>query len=122
MVTKTSVFAVFIDKNKVAGTTRPEDPTALYGLPGGKVDEGEDFITALIRECNEEGWDISQANINKFHEEYLDNGFVTWYSVDNAVKLTEYKELYRGIKPVMVDISYFLNDTRYGNSCISKLN
>ena len=49
-----AVFAYNLRGNgDVASVTRPEGG---IGLPGGKVEKGENEIEALRRECEEEGW------------------------------------------------------------------
>jgi len=49
-----------LDKNLVLGVSRKDDHTA-WGMPGGKLDPGEDFTQAAIREMFEEtGIKVSQ--------------------------------------------------------------
>jgi mutator protein MutT len=49
------------DKTKLLGVSR-KDQTNLFGLPGGKVDEGESMKEGVIREVKEEtGLDVKSA-------------------------------------------------------------
>ncbi|MFA5895133.1 MAG: NUDIX hydrolase [Candidatus Shapirobacteria bacterium] len=52
-----SVTVVILDGDKVLLVKNGESsdhPTGVYGLPAGKVDEGETWEGAAIRECEEE--------------------------------------------------------------------
>jgi 8-oxo-dGTP pyrophosphatase MutT (NUDIX family) len=93
-------FAVFVlAKNQFgyAGTTRPD---GKVGLPGGKIDQGEDEIQAVMREAKEEGWTIHFISINPIHSQLVDGKMVVWYSGIIIDRLVDYKEKSRGIKPV----------------------
>jgi len=50
---KAACCLVLSDDGQVLAVSRKDDPTA-FGLPGGKVDPGEDSITAAARELQEE--------------------------------------------------------------------
>ena len=121
MKEKISVFAVIEINGEIVVTTRPEDKNVPFGLPGGKVDEGETLIDALIRECFEEGVDIKHISdllFIKIREEYLDNGIVYWFHILGVPSLlSEYKEKYRGIKVEMKSIEEVSN-SGYGNDFI----
>ena len=50
------------DKTKLLGVSR-KDNSKLFGLPGGKVDEGESMTEGVIREVKEEtGLDVISAS------------------------------------------------------------
>lgn len=107
-----SPFAVFVVYQfpdlKIAATTRPKDRQSddvgvKVGLPGGKVDPGEDPMDAAIRESREEGWEVSGLIFK--HSDIVQGKTVWWYLASSAKPLKEYKEKYRGILPVRVDIS-----------------
>lgn len=94
-----NVFAVFVfaqDGNGIAMTTRPD---GNCGLPGGKVDAGEDIVSAAIREAGEEGWIISIQNNNPIHSQLVNGKLCVWLAGTIISKLDNYKEKYRGIKP-----------------------
>ena len=44
---------IFDEKFRVLGVSRKDDPS-MFGLPGGKVDEGETLEEAIVREVKEE--------------------------------------------------------------------
>jgi 8-oxo-dGTP diphosphatase len=57
------------DKSMVLGVSRKDDKTK-FGLPGGKVDEGETMYEALVRELKEEtGLDVIKAVPIYFRED-----------------------------------------------------
>ena len=116
---KVSVFAVINTKDGILVTTRPEDKNVPFGLPGGKVDTGEDLKEALIRECFEEGVDIKHISdllFIKIREEYLDNGIVHWFHIlGTPTILEDYKEKYRGIEVTHKTIEE-VAVSGYGNS------
>jgi ADP-ribose pyrophosphatase YjhB (NUDIX family) len=90
-----------------------------YSLPGGGVDEGEDFITGMIRELQEETGAQNVKDIEEFgiYEEYR-----PWYkddfdiqhmisycytcTVDEELGDTNYEhyEISNGMKPVWINI------------------
>jgi len=108
-----SPFAVFVvyqfPDGKIAATTRPsdrksdDDGNGKYGLPGGKVDPGEDPMEAAIRESMEEGWIVE--NLELKHSDIVQGKLVWWYKANYAKPLKEYKEKYRGIIPCKVDMN-----------------
>ena len=120
----TAVFAIVYDpiSQTVAATTRPEDKEVPFGLPGGKIEEGESVFGALKRECEEEGWAIEFTDINpiQFHEEVINNTIIKWFIVSKATILTEYKDFHRGIIPCYVDI-HEMAKVGYGNQCLLSL-
>lgn len=114
-------FAAFVlsplDDGRYAGTTRAadreeEDEGVSYGLPGGKIDPGEDPVTAVIREAAEEGWDVEGVEETPFFEDTVQGKKVLWYLADRATPRVEYKEKGR-ILPVPIEESQlvgFSND------------
>jgi hypothetical protein len=102
-------FAVFvisqISPNSFAATTRPNGG---IGLPGGKVDIGENPIDAVIREAKEEGWEVSLP-IFKVHSQLFDGKMVFWYvATQPAKKLSVYKEMGR-INPILATLDEIVN-------------
>jgi NUDIX domain len=112
-----AVFAVVRVDGGFAATTRPTDrgESGRIGLPGGKVDQGENAISALKRECEEEGWKIYNINPTVFHEELIDDKTIQWFTAKSAIKLDNYKEKGR-ITPIVATREQILNSGfRNGN-------
>lgn len=104
-------FAVFVvhqfSNGEIAATTRPNDRMSddegiSYGLPGGKVDPGEDPMEAAIRESEEEGWKVSGLTFG--HSDMVQGKLVWWYRSKSAIPLKSYKERHRGIKPIQIEM------------------
>lgn len=113
-----AVFAVAPLPGGVAATTRAADrgEAGLYGLPGGKVDDGEDPRAALIREAREEGWLLTDVSDRPFFVAPVDGRMVAWYAARAIRPLTEYKERHRGIRPVVVAPEILIRQRpSYGN-------
>lgn len=118
---KIAVFAIINTTNGVIVTTRPEDANVPFGLPGGKVDPGEPLEVALVRECFEEGVDISCCSFEKVHEDRVDDVLVHWFLVEGDYELlSDYKEKYRDIKVIFQSVHEVAN-SGYGNEFISTL-
>jgi len=69
---KVSVECFIFHNNKILLFKRSDDSKVFPGfwsIPGGHVDEGEDVLTAIIREVKEEtGIDVSSKNVKlKYH-------------------------------------------------------
>ena len=86
----------------------------IMALPGGKVDPGEDPITALRREAREEGWILHEIELLPIFEGLVDGKPVWWFRAAEAVKTEPREEdLRRGIMPVEAwpnMLSGFLNE------------
>lgn len=77
------VFAIN-SEGKVLSVTR-KDNNSDYGLPGGKVDDGESLQEALIRECKEEtGLDIVSIYNNSCFIEKCGDYMCYTYKVEVA--------------------------------------
>lgn len=114
-----AVFVVSLTKtNMIAATTRAFDKSegGKIGLPGGKIDMGENPKQAAYRESKEEGWDIEIGE--KIHEDYIDGKLIFWYKGMNPKKLINFKEKNR-IKPIEVTIED-ISSSGYGNEFIKK--
>lgn len=91
---KFAVLALITDKNnsKILGVSRKFDLND-FGLPGGKVDEGEDIYTAMVREVKEEtNLDVLSAKPLFFSEVENSNTHVCVYEVTDykgVIQITE---------------------------------
>jgi len=94
-----------------AATTRPTAPGRL-GLPGGKVEPGEDPRAALKREAREEGWVLLPAS-NPYHHAYVDGRLVWWYWAPLATRLSDWAERGR-VEPVAIPLAAVVA-SGYGN-------
>lgn len=112
-------FAVFVvaqlQSGLYAATTRAADrgEAGKIGLPGGKVDPGEDPVDAAKREAHEEGWAIDTVLPEVFHSQVRDGKLIQWYRGVGARKLSQYKEQGR-ITPIAVTREQVLG-SGYGN-------
>jgi hypothetical protein len=117
-----SPFAVFVvarvDDDMYAATTRPADrgEAGRIGLPGGKVDPGEDPIEAAYREAREEGWEISSIDPKAIQDTLVDGKLVLWFRGHGARMLKNYKEKGR-VEPIVVTREEVLN-SGYGNGSL----
>jgi len=59
-------------------------------------------MEAAIRESKEEGWKVS--GLTQKHSDIVQGKLVWWYHAKSATPLREYKEKYRGIKPIQIDM------------------
>ena len=106
-----------IGQGVIAATTRAADrgQEGRIGLPGGKVDPGEDGASAAIRETEEEGWSVQAGStLSLAHTDMVEGELIHWYTCDMPLtKKTEYKEQHR-ITPIVVSRSQ-IAASGYGN-------
>jgi 8-oxo-dGTP pyrophosphatase MutT (NUDIX family) len=97
-----AVFGVayFRRSGMVCATTRTD---GSIGLPGGKIDPGEDAFTALRREAFEEGWKLTVSRII-LRDAMVDGHRVLWIKCATRTNplSTDWKEKHRGIYPIAV--------------------
>ena len=121
-----AVFAVIRINGKFAATTRAADrgEAGKIGLPGGKVDLGETGPEALIRECAEEGWKISDVG-KIVSSQMIEGRPVVWYEVKSGEMLKDYPEMYKDhgngpklpvprVKPILATRKA-ISESGYGN-------
>ena len=117
-------FAVFIfaqlPDGSWAATTRAADrgEAGRIGLPGGKVDAGEDPRAAALREAREEGWAIEArpSDLVLVHEAMVEGHPVAWFAAPRGARvvcLDDYKEVGR-IRPIRIDLDA-IAASGYGN-------
>ena len=116
-------FAAFVIAPVVGGlaaTTRAADrgEEGRIGLPGGKLDAGEDAEAAARREAAEEGWEVV-GKLVEVRRALYDGRLIVWFLADHAVKLAEYKEIGR-ITPVVASVRQVAS-SGYDNAFISAL-
>lgn len=109
-------FAVFLVSkigNQFCATTRTD---GTLGLAGGKIDQGETPQQALLREASEEGWKLpDDVQLTLIHQQLVDNHLCLWFQSDKTpVQLTSYKEMKRGIKPILISHQQLI-DSGMGN-------
>lgn len=112
-------FAVFVlapVDGGFAATTRPADrgETGRIGLPGGKVDAGEDPVMAAKREAFEEGWDITIIDEKPFHKQLVEGKMVWWFKGFQPKMLSNFKESGR-IIPIVATKEQ-ISQSGYGNN------
>lgn len=117
-------FVVMFDEKlkKICCSTRTD---GSIGLPGGKLEEGENHIDAALREAAEEGWKIPK---DTFPYPFLirpnkDGKLISWILIVSNKRpkpLKNYKEKSRGINTVYATIFDFEKDKK-GNTLALKL-
>lgn len=111
-----AVFAVApMGGGLYAATTRAKDrgEEGRIGLPGGKVDPGEEPVDALIREAREEGFELIGINPVPVMTRIVDGKPIQWFTCRSAHMLGEYKEKGR-IAPFLATRDQILS-SGYGN-------
>lgn len=86
-----ATFVVAPHEKGYAATTRPTGD-GKFGLPGGKLEPGEDPLAAVQREAKEEGWDVSDVHPEPLHKSEVDGKPVWWYRAAAAKLLKDFKE------------------------------
>jgi hypothetical protein len=110
-----AAFAVVVLPNgRIAGTTRPGGG---FGLPGGKVEQGESPVQAAVREAEEEGWDVG-GKAHVVHDQLVDGKLVIWISFDRAERRAEWKERGR-VEPVELTLAE-LEASGMGNDVVAR--
>jgi 8-oxo-dGTP pyrophosphatase MutT (NUDIX family) len=119
-----NAFAAFVvvklPNNKIAATTRPYEKSKdkKIGLPGGKVESGENPIDAAYREAKEEGWNVS--NITKIiASKKVGGNSIVYFEGESAEMLKDYVEKENDIIPFEATIDE-ISSTGYGNDFIKQ--
>lgn len=110
-----AIFVLVMVGGGYAATTRAEDrgETGRIGLPGGKIDSGEDYIEAAYRESREEGWEVTGIDPEIIHKQLVDGKMIYWVKAKSAKMLFSYKEKGR-ITPIVATREEVLK-SGYGN-------
>jgi len=117
---KQAVVGVYIDDlNQFAVVTRHDGRICL---PGGKVDEGESLLTAVLRECEEEGWQVLAIKPIPIHTRDDIDGYEThWFHILNATMLGDYKDKSRNLFPFTTDVHTLIRcSPGFGNEFLKK--
>lgn len=94
------IFAVFIlARNNIGQFALVTRDNGGIGLPGGKVDNGEDICAAALREAKEEGWNLNLIDNKPFCTQVIEGKVCAWIKGEILGKFIDYKEKNRGIKP-----------------------
>jgi ADP-ribose pyrophosphatase YjhB (NUDIX family) len=113
-----SVFAAFavivLPNGRIAGTTRP---SGGVGLPGGKVEPGENPVQAAVREAAEEGWDV-HCKGHVVHDQLVDGKLVMWISFERAERRAEWREKGR-VEPVELTVDE-IETSGMGNDVVAR--
>jgi 8-oxo-dGTP pyrophosphatase MutT (NUDIX family) len=123
-----SPFAVFVvapvkgTNGLLAATTRAKDKgeAGEIGLPGGKLNPGEDPRDAVIREAGEEGWVVNGVDLYPFRKAMVNGKAIWWYKALEASRLEAYKESGR-IRNMPSTPENLAKLTRYDNEFIKDL-
>ncbi len=86
---------------KILAVSRKDDPND-FGMPGGKVEPGEEPWEAATRECKEEtGLDAKLISYIPFHDQIDDNGYhcYTFKAVVDGNINTDEDGVVRWVKP-----------------------
>jgi 8-oxo-dGTP diphosphatase len=81
---KASCILLIDEKNKLFLSVSLKTDKTDFNLPGGKVEKGESFKQAAIREMKEEtGLDILEKDLIMFQEDFVDGFQVITYLTTN---------------------------------------
>jgi 8-oxo-dGTP diphosphatase len=81
---KASCILLIDEKNKLFLSVSLKTDKTDFNLPGGKVEKGETFKQAAIREMKEEtGLDILEKDLIMFQEDFVDGFQVITYLTTN---------------------------------------
>lgn len=83
-----AAFVIVPTGGRFHATKRPD---GRIGLPGGKLEQGEDAQQAVLREALEEGFQI-QGPIRFHHTDLVEGKIVAWFTACRAIKPARYKE------------------------------
>ena len=110
-------YASGMPAGSLCATTRAADrgESGQIGLPGGKIDFGEDPAAAALREAAEEGWKLpSDTVLTEAHRSLVDGHMIVWLKADKkAVRMVCFKERGR-IRPIVSDMEA-MSKSGFGN-------
>jgi ADP-ribose pyrophosphatase YjhB (NUDIX family) len=78
---RVSIYGILIEKNHLLVQIHPK--SSLYNLPGGKIESGEFFLDALVREIKEEtGLIVKPTRLRAVKEDFVSfNGTEAFHTI-----------------------------------------
>lgn len=112
---KAAFILAHLGDGMFAATTRAKDrgEEGKIGLPGGKVEDGENVRDAAVRESSEEGWTMVGVERVPFIVQIIDGFEVSWFKAKDAILNPDHKEKGR-IEPIEASLQQII-DSGYGN-------
>jgi len=99
---KASCILLIDEKNKLFLSVSLKTDKTDFNLPGGKVEKGETFKQAAVREMKEEtGLDILEKDLTEFQEDFVDG-----YQVITFLATKYSNEIYTKEEGIVIWLPY----------------